>query len=49
MHFVFLTMEATNNSTLKAASDELNRKFQIGLEVSCGFLRFKLLNPGKRS
>ena len=34
MHFVFLTMEATNNSTLKAAADELNRKFHIGLEVS---------------
>ena len=33
MHFVFLTMEATNNSTLKAAADELNRKFHIGLEV----------------
>ena len=34
MHFVFLTMEATNNSTLKAAAGELNKKFNIGLEVS---------------
>ncbi|NTV06499.1 MAG: magnesium chelatase subunit H [Chlorobiaceae bacterium] len=34
MHFVFLTMEATNNSALKAAAGELNRKFQVGLEVS---------------
>ena len=34
MHFVFLTMEATNNSTLKAAAGELNRKFNVGLEVS---------------
>jgi magnesium chelatase subunit H len=34
MHFVFLTMEATNNSTLKAAAGELNRKFHVGLEVS---------------
>jgi magnesium chelatase subunit H len=34
MHFVFLTMEATNNSTLKAAAVELNRKFRVGLEVS---------------
>ncbi|MEI7788246.1 MAG: magnesium chelatase subunit H, partial [Chlorobiaceae bacterium] len=34
MHFVFLTMEATNNSTLKAAAGELNRKFHAGLEVS---------------
>jgi magnesium chelatase subunit H len=34
MHFVFLTMEATNNSALKAAAEELNRKFHVGLEVS---------------
>ncbi len=34
MHFVFLTMEATNNSAVKAAVGELNRKFHIGLEVS---------------
>ena len=34
MHFVFLTMEVTNNSALKAAADELNRKFHAGLEVS---------------
>ncbi len=34
MHFVFLTMEATNNSTLRAAAGELNRTFQVGLEVS---------------
>ena len=34
MHFVFLTMEATNNSALKAAAGELNRKFHTGLEVS---------------
>ena len=34
MHFVFLTMEATNNSALKAAAGELNRKFHVGLEVS---------------
>ncbi|TLU87690.1 MAG: magnesium chelatase subunit H [Chlorobium sp.] len=34
MHFVFLTMEATNNSALKAAAVELNRTFNIGLEVS---------------
>jgi len=34
MHFVFLTMEATNNSVLKAAAGELNRKFHSGLEVS---------------
>ena len=34
MHFVFLTMEATNNSALKTAADELNRKFHVGLEVS---------------
>ena len=34
MHFVFLTMEATNNSTLKAAAGELNRRFNAGLEVS---------------
>ncbi len=34
MHFVFLTMEATNNSTLRAAAGELNKKFQVGLEVS---------------
>ena len=34
MHFVFLTMEATNNSALKAAAGELNRKFNVGLEVS---------------
>ncbi len=27
-------MEATNNSTLKAAAGELNRKFNLGLEVS---------------
>ncbi len=34
MRFVFLTMEATNNSTLKAAAGVLNRKFQLDLEVS---------------
>ena len=34
MHFVFLTMEATNNSVLKAAAGELNRKYHVGLEVS---------------
>jgi len=34
MHFVFLTMEATNNSALRAAAGELNRKYQVGLEVS---------------
>ena len=34
MHFVFLTMEATNNSAVKAAVGELNRKFHMGLEVS---------------
>jgi magnesium chelatase subunit H len=34
MHFVFLTMEATNNSTLKTAAGELNRKFNLDLEVS---------------
>lgn len=34
MHFVFLTMEATNNSALKSAADELNRKYHLGLEVS---------------
>ncbi len=34
MHFVFLTMEATNNSALKAAAGELNQKFNVGLEVS---------------
>lgn len=34
MHFVFLTMEATNNGTLKAAAGELNRKYGTGLEVS---------------
>ena len=34
MHFVFLTMEATNNSALKAAAGELNKKFNTGLEVS---------------
>lgn len=34
MHFVFLTMEATNNSALKAAAGELNRKYKVGLEVS---------------
>ncbi|NTW56438.1 MAG: magnesium chelatase subunit H [Chlorobiaceae bacterium] len=34
MHFVFLTMEATNNSVLKTAAGELNSKFDTGLTVS---------------
>ncbi|MWV53586.1 magnesium chelatase subunit H [Chlorobium phaeovibrioides] len=34
MHFVFLTMEATNNSTLKAAAAALNARHGTGLEVS---------------
>jgi magnesium chelatase subunit H len=34
MHFVFLTMEATNNSVLKAAAGELDRKYGTGLKVS---------------
>jgi magnesium chelatase subunit H len=34
MHFVFLTMEATNNSVLKAAAGELNRKFGTELKIS---------------
>ena len=34
MHFVFLTMEATNNSALKSAAKRLNRNFDTGIEVS---------------
>ncbi|NTU97698.1 MAG: magnesium chelatase subunit H, partial [Chlorobiaceae bacterium] len=34
MHFVFLTMEATNNSVLRAAAGELDRKFGTGLKIS---------------
>ncbi|MBM3162984.1 MAG: magnesium chelatase subunit H [Chlorobi bacterium] len=34
MHFVFLTMEATNNSALRSAAEKLNRTFDTGLEVS---------------
>lgn len=34
MRFVFLTMEATNNSALKSAAEELNRRFDTGIEVS---------------
>ncbi|NTV97700.1 MAG: magnesium chelatase subunit H, partial [Chlorobiaceae bacterium] len=34
MHFVFLTMEATNNSVLKTAAGELDRKFGTGLKIS---------------
>ncbi|KZK73427.1 MAG: magnesium chelatase [Pelodictyon luteolum] len=34
MHFVFLTMEATNTGTLRAAAGELNRRFKTDLEVS---------------
>lgn len=34
MHFVFLTMEATNNGALKGAVRRLNRNFGTGLEIS---------------
>ena len=34
MHFVFLTMEATNNSALKSAAEQLNRTFDTGIEIS---------------
>ena len=34
MKFLFITMEPTNNSALKSAAAELNREFQIDLEVS---------------
>ncbi len=34
MRFLFLTMEATNNSALKSAAGELNREFGCGLDVS---------------
>ncbi|MCF8216777.1 MAG: magnesium chelatase subunit H [Chlorobium sp.] len=34
MRFVFLTMEATNNSALKSAAGELNHKYDTKLEVS---------------
>jgi magnesium chelatase subunit H len=45
MYFVFLTMEATNNSVLKAAAGELNRKFDTDLKVSVFSLG--LNNSGK--
>ncbi len=34
MRFLFLTMEATNNSALKSAAAVLNREFDCGLEVT---------------
>ena len=34
MRFLFITMEATNNSALKSAAAELNREFSLDLDVS---------------
>jgi magnesium chelatase subunit H len=34
MRFLFITMEATNNSVLKSAAADLNREFGLDLEVS---------------
>jgi magnesium chelatase subunit H len=34
MRFLFITMEATNNSVLKAAAADLNKEFGLDLEVS---------------